>query len=47
VKKLKQALGYLALWCCGLGVFALASLGDSHPVPIPKTITVTMPFSVP
>ena len=45
-EKIKQALGYLALWLDGLGVFALASTGESFHHPVPKTVTVTVPFSV-
>jgi hypothetical protein len=48
VKNLKQLLINLAIVFAALSLFGwLACTGESYPVRYPKTVTVTVPFSVP
>lgn len=48
VKNLKQFLVNLAAGFVALNIFgALLCTGESFPVPVPKTVTVTVPYSVP
>ena len=48
MKQIKQCLINLALGFVALCLLALlCATGESFPVPIPKTVTVTVPFSLP
>lgn len=48
MKALKEFLIILLIGFAALNLFGwLFATGESYPVPIPKTVTVTVPFSVP
>ena len=46
MKKLKKFLLYCAAFAGGLALFGYASTGQSYRHPVPKNVTVTVPFSV-
>lgn len=48
MKEFKQLLINLAIGFVALNIFGvLFCTGESYPVPTPKTVTVTVPFSIP
>lgn len=42
-----ETIGIIVLFVAFLGAVIFGSTGESYPVPVRKTTTVTVPFSVP
>lgn len=43
----QEAFGIVFLFVAFVGTVIYGSQGESFPVPIPKTVTYTAPFSIP